>query len=54
MSKNTFEINGERVTISHPNWDFLAFASIKDEYAEEMQSVTWLSDGTLWEVKTAL
>lgn len=45
MSKNTFEINGDRVTISHPNWDFWAFASIKDEYAEEMQSVTWSKNG---------
>ena len=45
MSKNTFEIVGERVTISHPDWDFLAFASVKDEYADELQSVTWSKKG---------
>ena len=45
MSKNSFEINGDRVTISHSDWDFIAFASIKDEYAEELQSVTWSKNG---------
>ena len=45
MSKNKFEINGNRVTISHPDWDFSAFASIKDEYADEIQNVTWSKKG---------
>ena len=45
MSKNTFEISGGRVTIGHPDWDFLAFASIKDEYSDEFQSVTWSKNG---------
>lgn len=41
QSKNTFEIDGDRVVIKHPDWDFIALASIKDEYVEELQSVTW-------------
>lgn len=45
MSKNTFEISRGRVTIGHPDWDFLSFASIKDEYADELQSVTWSKKG---------
>lgn len=45
MSKNTFEINGDRVTIRHLDWDFLAFATIRDDYAEELQSVTWSKNG---------
>ena len=45
MSKNTFEINDNRVLISHPDWDFVASASIKEEYAEELQSVTWSKNG---------
>ena len=45
MSKNTFDIKGDRATISHPDWDFVAIASIKDDYAEELQSVTWSKSG---------
>lgn len=45
MSKNTFEISGGRVIIGHPDWDFIAVASIKDEYADEIQSVTWSKKG---------
>lgn len=41
MSKNKFEIEENKVIISHPNWNFLAFVSIKDDYADEIQSVTW-------------
>ena len=40
-SKNNFSINEDVVTISHPDWDFVATASIRDDYAEEFKSVTW-------------
>ena len=45
MSKNKFEIHGDRISISHPDWDFIASASIRDDYAEELQSVTWSKKG---------
>ena len=45
MSKNKFEIHGDRISISHLDWDFIASASIKDDYAEELQSVTWSIPG---------
>lgn len=45
MSKNEFEIHGDRISISHPDWDFIASASIRDDYAEELQSVTWSKKG---------
>ena len=45
QSKNTFSINGDRISISHPDWDFIATASIRDDYAEELQSVTWSKNG---------
>lgn len=44
-SRNTFTINGDLVTISHPDWDFRATATIRDDYAEELQSVTWSRNG---------
>lgn len=45
MSKNKFEIHGDRISISHPDWDFIASASIRDDYAEELQSVIWSKKG---------
>lgn len=45
MSKNKFEIYGDKILISHPNWDFIASATIRDDYAEELQSVTWTKVG---------
>lgn len=44
-SKNNFSINEDVVTISHPDWDFVATASIRDDYAEEFKSVTWSKKG---------
>ena len=44
-SKNTFTISGDHVTISHPDWDFRATATIRYDYAEELQSVTWSRNG---------
>lgn len=45
QSKNTFTISGDMITISHPDWDFIATATIQDDYAEEFQSVTWSKKG---------
>ena len=44
-SKNTFTISGDHVSISHPGWDFIATATIRDDYAKELQSVTWSKNG---------
>ena len=41
MSKNTFTISGDTLYISHPEWDFKAQATVRDDYADEIQSVTW-------------
>lgn len=40
-SKNIFSIDGDIISISHPDWDFVAHASVQDNYKEEIQSVTW-------------
>ena len=45
MSRNKFEIYGDRISISHSDWDFVASASVKEDYAEELQSVTWSKNG---------
>ncbi len=45
MSKNKFEINGDKVLITHPDWDFTASATIRDDYIEELISVTWTKNG---------
>lgn len=41
VSKNTFEIMGDVITIKRPEWDFWAQASVREDYKEEIQSVTW-------------
>ena len=45
MIRNIFHIYGDRVSIGHPDWNFVASASIKDEYADELQRVTWSKNG---------
>lgn len=45
MSKYNFEISGDRVLISQPDWDFIASASLKDDYKDEIISVTWSKNG---------
>lgn len=45
LSKNTFERNGDFVTISNPEWDFAATASIRDDYYDELISLTWTRKG---------
>lgn len=41
MSKNTFSIIGDTIYISRPEWDLIAQATVRDDYADEIQSVTW-------------
>lgn len=41
MSKNTFSISGDIISITRPEWDFLAMATVREDYLEEIQSVTW-------------
>ncbi len=45
MIKNRFDRNDDIVLISHPEWGFVASASIRDDYAEELQSVSWSQKG---------
>lgn len=40
-SKNTFDVCGDIIYISGPEWNFVARASVRDDYLEEIQSVTW-------------
>lgn len=41
MSKNSFSIEGNTIFISHPDWKFIATATVRDDYVEEIQGVTW-------------
>lgn len=41
MSKNTFEIHNETIMITRPEWDFVATATVRADYVDEIQSVTW-------------
>lgn len=45
MSKNRFEICNDTIMIFNPDWDFTASATVRDEYLEEIQSVTWSKKG---------
>jgi len=45
MSKNKFEIHGDRVMLTHPDWNFIASATIRDDYIDELMSVTWTKNG---------
>lgn len=44
-SDNIFSIHDSTISISHPDWNFTAYATIRDDYAEELQSVTWSRHG---------
>ena len=44
-SKNVFSIDGDTITISHSDGDFIATASLREDYEEEIQSVTWSKNG---------
>lgn len=41
MTQNTFSVSGDTLYITRPEWDFLACASVREDYLEEIQSVTW-------------
>ena len=44
-SKNVFSIDGDTITISHSDGDFIATASLREDYEGEIQSVTWSKNG---------
>lgn len=45
-SKNTFEINGNTVSINREGWNSLAFATYREDYYDEMTKYTWsINDG---------
>ena len=41
MSKNTFSISGDKIYITRPEWNYMACAMVRDDYAEEIQNATW-------------
>ncbi|NBK96821.1 MAG: hypothetical protein EOM50_02155 [Erysipelotrichia bacterium] len=41
MSKNIFEIKGDTIAITRNDWKYVAYATVKDDYIEEIQSVSW-------------
>lgn len=45
VGRNSFDRVGDTVSISHPDWDFVATASIRDDYAEEFESIAWTKKG---------
>jgi hypothetical protein len=45
MSKNTFDINDSLVRIDTADGMFHAVASIRDDYRDELMSVTWGKNG---------
>lgn len=44
-SKNEFEIWEDRVIITNKNWKFAAEATVRKDYIDELQSLTWSNDG---------
>lgn len=45
-SRNSFEIVGDHIYIRNPRWNGAAVATVRDDYIDEIQSVTWgLSNG---------
>lgn len=45
-SKNSFEVHGEDVHIYRTGWDSVAFATYREDYYEELTSVTWTMSKT--------
>lgn len=41
MSKNKFSIVGNTIYISRSDWNFIATATVREDYVDEIQSVTW-------------
>ena len=44
-SEVKYDPQGDILYISHPDWDFIAMASLKPDYIDEIQSVTWSKNG---------
>ena len=44
-SEVKYDPQGDILHISHPDWDFIAMASLKPDYIDEIQSVTWSKNG---------
>ncbi len=40
MSKNTFSISGDKIYITRPEWNYMACATVRADYAEEIQNAT--------------
>jgi hypothetical protein len=52
MSKNTFSENGNSITIYQDSWCKVATATLRDDYKDEIQNVTWTNnDGYLYNKK---
>ncbi len=45
MSKNSFNYYGNELTISKEEWNFLVVVTIRDDYIDELKSVTWWLNG---------
>lgn len=52
MGRNRFEIHGDKIFISHEKWNFIASATVRDDYIDEIQSVTWTKNGSYLYSKT--
>ncbi len=44
-SKVKYEVHGDILHLFNPEWESVAFATLRDDYAEEIQSVTWTKNG---------
>ena len=52
MTKNTFDISEDIVNIHRQEWEHIASASIREDYKEELCSVTWsINNGYLYNKK---
>lgn len=52
MSKNRFVVSDDVIFISHPDWNFTAAATIREDYIDEIKSVTWsINNGYLYSSK---
>lgn len=40
-SKNTFDVNGDTITIMRKDWDQVALATYRDDYFNELSTHTW-------------
>lgn len=45
MSINHFDVSGDMLYIKHEKWGFVALATVRDDYIDEITSVTWSKKG---------